>query len=244
MSDTDISDEVLTAYLDGELTAEERSHVAAALAVDPELMSRLEALDVPLGPLRDGFDALLAQAPANLVPAAVSQPTVFSPYLVGGGSLAAGLAIGAFLMTQLTAPAAKAPGWIDYVASYQVLYTRETLVEVNQTPENEVAELTTVAASVGRSLDMAIEVPGLDYKRAQLLGFKGKPLAQLAYLADSGVPYALCVIPKEDVAALRQMEAQGLQSATWSDGSFAYLLIGGTDAAFIAQTAAHLQSTL
>lgn len=244
MSETDLSDdELLTAYLDGELSDEDRARVEAALADDADLQARLADLDIPLNTLRDAMDQVLNEAPhMPVLPARRTAPRAV-PLAITGGALAAGVAIGALLMTSLT-PAPKAPGWIDYVAAYQVLYSTETLEAIETDPEMQTAELETVSETVGRSLNAARSIPGLDFKRAQILGFKGKPLAQLAYLSEGGVPLALCVIASTNDADIKQMEREGLQAASWSDGQFAYLLIGGQDAALIEETARRLKDTL
>ena len=242
MSETDISDELLTAYLDGELEAADRVRIETALASDVDLQTRLELLDVPLAPLRDAMEQIAHNAPALDVSAHVAPSRGF-PFAVAGGSLAAGLVLGAILMTQLT-PAPKQPGWIDYVASYQALYSTATLAGINDGPETRALQLQQVSAAVGRSLEEASRIPGLDFKRAQTLGFKGKPLVQMAYLTSDGVPLALCVIAKAQAADLKQMEREGLQAASWSDGSHAYLLIGGQDADLIKSTAQQIQQLL
>lgn len=242
MSDTGISDELLTAHLDGELSPEDHARVEAALTKDEALQARLELLDIPLDPLRSAMDQLTTQAPSIPLPAASAKSRGF-PFAIAGGSLAAGVVIGALLMTQLT-PAPKQPGWIDYVASYQALYSQETLAGIDIDPAEQAAQLSRVSEAVGRSLSVAASVPGLEFKRAQTLGFNGKPLVQLAYLTPDGVPLAFCVIAKEDQAALKQMEREGMQAASWSDGSFSYLLIGGQDADLIKTTAVELQKLL
>ncbi len=241
MSEENISDELLTAYLDDEVEAADRVRIDAALAEDEELQGRLALLDVPLDPIRDAMAQVAAQAPAPVLPPASAQRRF--PLAVAGGSLAAGLVLGALLMTQLT-PAPKAPGWIDYVASYQALYSTETLAGVELTPEIRAAQLASVSTAVGRPLEAAASVPGLDFKRAQTLGFNGKPLVQMAYLSADGVPLAFCIISKEQTAELKQLQREGLQAASWSDGSHAYLLIGGDDPQLIETTARQLQSLL
>jgi hypothetical protein len=69
MSDTrDISDEVLMAYIDGELSPAERAAVAAALERDPYLRERLASFSFTRGPMARVYDeALLAPMPARLL---------------------------------------------------------------------------------------------------------------------------------------------------------------------------------
>lgn len=240
--DTDFSDETLTAYLDGALSDADAARVADALADTPNLADRLEALDVPLGDLRPAFETMLREMPSGLVPAAPQRGGInmIATAITASVVLAAGVGLGAYL-----SKASSTPGdWHDYVAAYQALYVEDTLSVVEQTPVETQAQLARVAAKLGRDLITATDVPGFSYKRAQVLGFQGKPLVQLAYLTDSGAPMALCIIRTQNADALETMRLEGLEAASWSDGTFAYLLIGGDDAAQVAAAAAHLQAQL
>ncbi|HLJ22015.1 MAG TPA: hypothetical protein VKU84_17545, partial [Stellaceae bacterium] len=65
------SDEVLIAYLDGELDAESASEVAAAIARDPELAREAQALVETSAALRQAFDDVLHEpVPERLLAAA------------------------------------------------------------------------------------------------------------------------------------------------------------------------------
>lgn len=152
----------------------------------------------------------------------------------------AGLVIGVFA----SRPDAGPVGWHAYVASYQALYVTDTLAEVTQSPEATATQLAKVSGKLGRPLGAATTIPGLTYKRAQVLGFNGAPLAQLAYLGKDGAPLALCILAKTEAAALETMKLEGMEAASWSDGNYAYLLIGGQDAEQIAQAATHLKAAL
>ena len=67
--DEPISDEVLMAYVDGELPEEERKALQAALARDALLMQRLESFVFTRGPLLPPYNAVLS-AP---IPERISQ---------------------------------------------------------------------------------------------------------------------------------------------------------------------------
>ena len=68
-TDEPISDEVLMAYVDGELPEEERKTLQAALARDAPLMQRLESFVFTRGPLLPAYNAVLS-AP---IPERISQ---------------------------------------------------------------------------------------------------------------------------------------------------------------------------
>jgi len=237
--DDHISDETLTGYLDGALEDADMDRVAAALDRDPALCARLEALDMDFGEIRAAFDTMLPEAPKDLVLPPAAQPR---PALLATAACAL-LAVGAGLGASFNASSAQ-DGWHDYVAAYQALYVEDTLTAVVQTDAQSAAQLQRVSAQLGRPLDRATDIPGFAYKRAQVLGFNGKPLIQMAYLTDTGVPMALCIIRSDEGETLETMRLEGLEAASWSDGDFAYLLIGGEDSAQIAAAATHLQAQL
>jgi anti-sigma factor RsiW len=62
-SNSDMSDDRLVAYIDGELSADEREIVSRELERDPELRGRLEFLDAGGRPFAQAFDLLLEAAP-------------------------------------------------------------------------------------------------------------------------------------------------------------------------------------
>ncbi len=78
-------------------------------------------------------------------------------------------------------------GWRDVVANYQSLYVTETLAQVDQ----QRADLKRLSGALGIDLTALPEVEGLSFKRAQQLGFNGRPLAQLTFLTAEGGPVAL-----------------------------------------------------
>lgn len=68
------SDELLVAYLDGELPLEERAEMNRLLAGSEEARERLEFLRSGDRPFRDALDTLLAQAPMERMTASLSLP--------------------------------------------------------------------------------------------------------------------------------------------------------------------------
>ena len=105
-----------------------------------------------------------------------------------------------------------------------------------------------MAGAIGKSIDLSTlkQIEGLDYKRVQILGFDGQPLAQLTFLSKVGAPVALCIIRKQGDGNtdIHLAELQGMSAASWSRDGYDYLLIGGSDAALIAATAGKLTGRL
>lgn len=243
MSD-DISDGMLTAYLDGELDAANAARIEAALATDATLAARLAALDVPMDALRQGFDAVLAQAPA--LPAVTAPRQAANSNIrqwAAAAMLAVGIGLGA-LWSPLGAPDPLAD-WKMAVANYQVLYVAETLDIGDPMPEETIERLAELSDALGRDLSAASAVDGLELRRAQMLGLGDEPLIQIAYLGDGNVPFAICVtrVGGTDYAPRNETLA-GLASAHWVRDGFGYLVIGGDDLGLVEKIAGQLHGRI
>lgn len=239
------SDAELTAYLDGEIDAEEAARVEAALSGDADLAARVESLHIDVDALRSAGTSLLdaappapgmllesdkapATAPARRYLPAIAAALVF--FVIGFG------------VNRLISPPVE-ESWQDFAAVYHALYVHKTLAHIAQTDEAAKAELTRVGGVIGRAFDHAsLGAEGLDYKRAQVLGYKGKPLLQLAYLSKIGAPVALCIYKSGTTkhASVRSEKRRGLSAASWSKDGYEYLLIGGEDQALIKAAAEEL----
>ena len=237
-----ISDEMLTAYLDGALDADDRATVEAALARDPAVANRLAALDVPMAALRDGFDDLLAQAPSPpALPSVSTQPPRRWLELAAAVVIGVGLGAGALFWQGDAAPS----DWKMAVADYQVLYVPQTLAMPAPEPDAAQAQLEQASAAVGVDLTPAVNAGDLSFRRAQLLGYKGRPLVQVAYLSRDDLPFALCVtdVDGPDIAPEAVM-LSGLAGAFWVRDGKGFLIIGGDDLATVETLADDLQARL
>ncbi len=239
-----LRDEDLTAYLDDELDALARRSIDAALQADPALRGRLDVLRIPHDALSSAFDRLTDSAPSMPELPAVRrrQPAHFMPM----AALAASLLIGAFVGAMATADRSAPRDWMAYVAAYQALYVTDTLSTVALAESENIDSLNRLGQTLGRDLMPARIAAPLDFRRAQLLGYEGKPLIQLAYLSPKGQPVALCVIRAEESAntAVETTRLEGMSAAHWREDGFAFLLIGGDDDAMIEQAAQRLSIAL
>ncbi len=225
-----ITDEDLTAYLDGEADAVLVARIDAGLARDPTLVARLEGLTIPLEAVRAAFAMeRLAPPPVPELPRPAANRNWQPLRLVASVVLALGLGFGGGYLMQ---PEQAAPGWIDVVASYQSLYMTETLEETTQSSEVALGVLEDFRDRAGVELAAATAIEGLDFRRAQVLGFKGKPLMQMAYLSEDGTPFALCVLTTTNAdSAPSDRIAQGMAATSWVENGVGYLVIGGQDPA-------------
>lgn len=236
------SDEQLTAYLDGELTAEQRASLEAMLETDERVVGRLEFLSRSSLPFKQAFAPLLAEAPKAKLEAMVSalhdrQPADM-PAGIGRrrflGALAACLVAGivadrAFigLHRRLTA-SDEGSEWRAVVAEYIALYTPDTLAGPVPSLAAQAGQLSAVEARLGLRLSPeAIALSGADFKRALLLQYDDQPLAQLAYLDPETGPLALCIVRSDDGPKSPDVEARkGMNVVYWSDKTHAFMLIG------------------
>jgi anti-sigma factor RsiW len=242
MRNAQFTDEQLTAYLDGEADAELCAQIEAALETDETVGEQLAGLDIPVASIAQAYDALLNQAPPMPALPLQAQPArsivgVWGMAGVFGTGIAAGLAVALF--TGLGTPAPSQPGWKAVVASYQSLYSRETFTGAVIDPQDAQTQLVQVSQLIGADLTQLPEVKGLIFQRAQVLGFKGKPLIQLSFVRPDGTPIALCIIQAKtkDSKPIKSEIIWGMAAASWNIDGRAYLLIGG-DAAPTTQTEA------
>lgn len=238
MQERYFSYEELVAYLDGETDFAPVDEIAAALKTDIALAKRLEGLRVDTGAIADSFKGLArGDRPMPNVPAAPAAKMRYG--LVAAAAMVA-LAIGfggGFSTSRMSQP-----GWRDYVAAYQALYINATLAHVSQSPTRQQDELNRVAAAI--DLDTLNVSPEMVYKRAQMLGYKGRALVQLAFLTTTGHPVALCIIRSGQGASdpVVSTSMEGMSSAYWSKGNYQYLLIGGTDQSMVTRLAEKFSS--
>ncbi|ETX13209.1 hypothetical protein OCH239_12870 [Roseivivax halodurans JCM 10272] len=250
------SDEQLTAFLDGALSADKARALERALDAHPALVARLDALTIDMDVLKDAFDGLLVAAPraasaADSTPAADTK-TARKPAndprapVWLGMALAASLAVGVVFGSALSG-GEREEDWRDLAAAYHLLYAPETLAVVDDNAERIGREIARAAVGIDRDLSLGtLAAPdGLKLKRAQILAFEGRPLAQVAYLTADGQPVALCIMSGEDGSdeAISGLRMRDMAAATWTKGGYGYLLVGGDDASLL-EDAAHELSRL
>lgn len=233
------SDEMLVAFLDGELDPAGRRAVEAAVGRDAEVADRLDFLKTADLPFAAGFDALLAQAPVArlqaMIPSRVSAvpaPGVRRPdrrWVLAAACLAAGVVV------DRSVAALTGDGWLTdrhqwraVVANYMMLYSADTLNNPTSGPGPGPQEMARLSEAVGLDVSLAeVEIPGLALKRAQMLQYEGAPLVQIAYLDPASGPLAFCFIRKAGRdEGLRSERRLGMTVVYWSTPTHAFLVIG------------------
>lgn len=242
MSAREFSDEDLTAHLDGEADAALSMAIIKACENDTDLVKRLDELTIDTEAIMAAFDELKDSAPAmSALPAATTPaPRRWTGLAATAAAVVLGIGIGVFARSPQ-----QLDGWMDYVAAYQALYVQDTVASLpQQDPAND-ANLVRVASVLGRDLKLPEGPSSLDYRRAQLLGFQGQPLVQLAFVSPSGAPIALCIIKNDGAdTELELVNLEGLSTAYWRKNGFNFMLIGGTDIELIKKEADRFQKLL
>jgi len=234
----------LSAYLDGELEADDARAIEALLQSDPAAQAELDALMAADAMAQDQFAALLDDP----VPLALAQKIRSSP--VGmpaarpaprrfGGAIAAGLALfifggaGGYLLKDQIAPSgtevARA-GWLSDIADYHAIYATQQrhLVEVAADEADHIEKW------LGATVGVAFSIPdlsqfGLTFEGGRLLVAAGKPVAQLMYRLQDGTVIALCLQSSPDAlpaAEFQQRTIKGFDFISWKADGAAYVVIG------------------
>lgn len=215
-----VNDARLVTYLDGRLSDAEARALEADLAVDLVLGERLAALDVDLGPLRDEMADILQKAPALHRPRSGSLMQ-----LAAAAVIAVALVLGGVLVGARSGPS---DDWRDFAAAYHLLYRAETL----SAPIEGDGGVARVSESLGQDLSAMAQVEGLDFRRAQVLGWQEQTLVQFAYLDAQGRPVAVCfMLSDAQTSGFEAADRHGLSTVMFQDGALQVLVIGaeGTD---------------
>lgn len=252
MGNKDYTDEQLTAYLDNELDPQLSEEIRQAAQEHTDLEQRIEEFEIQKSKLVHSMDQLLTLAPAMPdLPVDLKAETKSKAASWGQGfrALAAGSAmlviggIGGFVLNQQPED-----GWRDYVAAYHLLYVNSTLSNLQPVEDVQNRELSLVSDAISKpiALDSLTRVASLDYKRAQILGFSGRPLAQMTFLSKMGEPIALCIIRSngDEKTDPEFSRLEGMVSATWKRAGYEYLLIGGNDQNLIREAAQEFSKIL
>jgi anti-sigma factor RsiW len=226
---------LLVAYADGELEPELVASAKQLIASDPEALRMVQLYRETAALLRAACGQEFYRPDVALLSAA-RRPAA-RPRLHYAMALAASLAI-AFVGfgggTMWAGNTLSERGeWLSEVAEYHAIYSHETrhLVEV---PAEQVEHL---RAWLGQRLARNLDVPdlsaaGLRFAGARMLVINERPVAQLMYTRESGLPIGLCLTQMTGSPSSISVERHGaMQLASWQDGDYGYVVVGDMDAA-------------
>jgi anti-sigma factor RsiW len=226
------SDSLLVAYVDGELDRNAALDVEAGLATDPTASESVEMFRETAALLRDAYgDRFFAGAGRVAGPPhrrALRQPR--HGWAIAASLVAAIVGFGGGVTWSGRTPSERV-ALIDEVASDHHIYSRETkhLVEV---PADQVAHLT---AWLGQRLDRKLEAPdlvaaGLRFAGGRMLVVNDRPVAELMYTRDQGLPIGVYVTQMAGDTSPISVDQRGLERlATWIAGGYAYVVAGEID---------------
>ncbi len=246
---TMLSEEHLTAFIDGALSPEEAAAVERRIDTDPAVAERVEFLMRASLPFVEAYRPLLDEAPVARLEAMLDEISAAKPARAGlaisrrgfmaalAASVAFGMVVDRFALQPLRGigmgegegeEQAEAGEWRGLVAQYMALYDADTLVGVAPPPERQEAELGAVNERLALTLTpQAVAIEGADFKRAQVLSYDGRPLAQILYLDPESGPLAFCIVRKAGPVIAPDTEQRlGMTVVHWSNGSHALMLIG------------------
>ena len=247
---TELSDELLVAYVDGQLARKQTRAVEKVLEQDDVIARRVDALKDAHSRLEAAFEAILAGEEADAAARPVPQaPGLFIAWdtLAKGGLAAAGIAAALILVVAgygwpLVMPEfarhPSAAGDPEYVGSVQRTWQEEAV--------RAQALLSRASLEVGLESQGNRDLVGFQLAQAIGPGFNPPDLApqgfrfmraQLLYLGTSGAPLALYA--KKGEGALTPLFKQygDIGSVAWSQGGIAYLLAGEGDQEFLLRLA-------
>ncbi len=247
---TELSDELLVAYVGGDLADAQSAAVPKVLEPDAGLASRADALKEAHTRLEQAFDAILTGAAGDVMAQVPPMPQMparqkqIGLVRIGIGVAFVGIALAALVAglgwplggtgkseLKATAPTALAGAWQDRALAAQSLLSRAS-VEVS--PESQTNE-DLVALQLAKELGPTAKLPdlkaqGFKFMRGQLLSFHNRPLAQLLYLGAARPPLAVYAMKDQgEGAGISYREAGAIASLAWSEDGISYLLAGTED---------------
>jgi anti-sigma factor RsiW len=224
---------LFAAYADGELEPEQAQKVERLIADDPQALSLVEMFREMSALLRAACGEEFYKP--NIVVLSAASCPVNQPRLRYGLALAASIAIsvvgfGGGAMYTGGVPSQHAE-LLDEVAGYHEIYSRETrhLVEV---PAEQMEHL---KAWLGQRLARDFDVPdltaaGLHFAGGRMVIVNGRPVGQLMYSRDQGLPIGVCLTRMSGSPSRISVEQNGaLKLAYWGDGSYEYVVVGELD---------------
>jgi anti-sigma factor RsiW len=256
---TELSDELLVAYVDGQLACKQTQAVEKVLEQDDIIAKRVASLKDAHSRLEAAFEAILTgeEADAAATPAPpglfIAWSTLAKVSLATAGLAAAFVMLLAGFGWPLATPefplqssgaadpgyvGSIPPSWQEDAARAQALLSRASLEVGLDSQGNRDLVAFQLAQAIGPNLAVPdLSGQGLRFMRAQLLQSGKEPLAQILYLGANGAPLALYAKKGEETSAPSFKRYGALGSVAWAQTGIAYLLAGEGDEASLTKLA-------
>ncbi|UEM25349.1 anti-sigma factor (plasmid) [Skermanella mucosa] len=258
-----VDDDLLAAYVDGELDSDQLAEVGSFLAKNEGARRKVEELRAVTARLRTHCSDQRFGAPPErfLALADPDRPAVMKRSLLRTFSdsrwrrhaLAASLLLligGNYVFDAAWRWSQEAASMsaeiLEEIAEYHIIYAREKehLVEV------PAARKTHIEQWLGNRLDRELIVPdlsrqGLDFAGARMLVLAGNPVAQLIYTRSAGAPVALCITVGEPSSRSFAVEKHhGINVGHWNENGYTYVVVGAMSKDDVWRVAAEVEVQL
>jgi anti-sigma factor RsiW len=218
----------LSAYADGALDIEATADIEALLASDARARRIVQTHREVTSLLRAACAAEMYEGVRLAPPARRMAPRRTRAYAIAAS---VALLITGYAAGWSTAVRPAEASFIDDVAEYHAVYQHETkrLVELTAAQTDE------INSWLGEKLDRQIVPPdlsadGLHFAGARMWISNGRPVADLFYTRDSGLPVAICIVQTEEKAkpgsGITTARSDGLQMAYWQSGRHIMAVVG------------------
>ncbi|HUU67822.1 MAG TPA: hypothetical protein VMW57_11180 [Methyloceanibacter sp.] len=249
---TELSDELLVAYVDGQLARKQTRAVEKVLDQDDVIAARVDALKHAHARLEAAFEAILAGEEMDV--SAVSAPApdgIVIEWRTAKMALAAIGIVAALLLAiagygwplslpSIMAPpqvetgapqgVSEAPGWQEQMARAHALLSRDSLEVGLESQANRDFVTLQLAQILGVNLKLPnLQPQGFRFVRAQALRSGNEPVTQILYLGSRGGPLALYAKKGEGDDTLTAEQYGSIGTVTWAEGGVAYLLAGDVE---------------
>jgi anti-sigma factor RsiW len=233
-----LTDEILVAYVDGELPAETQLQVETLIALDAAAQAKVKDMRDTAELLRAAF----AEADQESVEEAERESNVVQlgmrprrGYLTRP-SLVSGLAAAAAILLLIGGGLLKSPlhgneraDFMADVAAYHSVYAQETehLAEVPASRKDHIEEW--LGARIGRTLAIPdLTGEGWAFEGGRLLAEADKPIAQLLYTAPGRQPIALCItqFDQPETPPTQYQPGHGMRVSAWDADGYLYIIVG------------------
>jgi len=226
----ELTDEVLVAYVDGELPQDTSLAVEAGIAKDPEAQAKVKDMRDTAALLRAAFpEELPAENVVQLKSPSRGGFIRSRPVLTSLAAAAAILlVIGAGLVASPFHGEDRAEFMAD-VAAYHAVYAQETehLAEVPAARKDHIEQW--LGSRLGRPLKVPdLSAEGWIFEGGRLLAEGELPIAQLLYTAPNRQPIAVCITrsAQPESEPVQYDPGKGVRVAAWDGGGYLYIVVG------------------
>lgn len=226
-----ITEDMLHAYVDGQLDPARHAEVEAYLNAHPQAAEKVTAYRKQNEMLHALFDpALNEPLPTALRRGTASPRPQWQRYAAMLGTLALGITLGYLVRGSLSAPAVSPLALYKQAAFAHVAFAPEVLHPVEVSAQQETHLVNWLSKRLGASVHAPhLAAAGFDLMGGRLLPDEARPAAQFMYQDSRGQRLTLYVKREPNnvsTTAFRFAKEDGVRVFYWVDRDFGYALSG------------------